>query len=191
MVVSPLPPASSQPSLQDQQRWMQQPLPPLAGRGAQMCLSHQLLFGQRWQNLRLQLHGQPGNSPACPAMPCALVLGFQQVPAPLRALMLCIWCLQAQATPPSCGTRQHTQTAVVWGCPGGPEGICGSRFFPQLRIQHPEGIQPGKRDKAFGVLPPCALTSVGLSIAVCLQERQVHPFLVEMRHRGRLRGPLG
>uniref|UniRef100_A0A493TNA8 Uncharacterized protein n=1 Tax=Anas platyrhynchos platyrhynchos TaxID=8840 RepID=A0A493TNA8_ANAPP len=27
------------------------PLPPLAGRGAQMCLSHQLLLGQRWQDL--------------------------------------------------------------------------------------------------------------------------------------------
>lgn len=55
------PPAlpSSRPSLQDQQRRLQQPLPALAGRGAQVCLSHQLLPGQRRQNLRVQLHSQP------------------------------------------------------------------------------------------------------------------------------------
>lgn len=61
---------SSQPSLQDQQCRLQQPLPPLAGRGAQVCLSHQLLLGQRWQNLCLQLHSQPGNSLPAPACTC-------------------------------------------------------------------------------------------------------------------------
>lgn len=140
---------SSQPSLQDQQCRLQQPLPPLTRRGAQVCLSYQLLLGQRWQNLCLQLHGQPGNSlpaPACTCLhghpPCgvrvpvlmcmSLLPWFHQVPAPLLVLVptLCIWVLvcarllQARATPPSCGTFQHIQTAVIWGCPGEPETFC-------------------------------------------------------------------
>lgn len=61
----------------------------------------------------------------------SLLPWFCQVPAPLLVLVpaLRIWVLvrtgllQARATPPSCGTSQHIQTAVVWGCPGEPETL--------------------------------------------------------------------
>lgn len=133
---------SSQPPLQDQQCRLQQPLPPLAGRGAQMCLSHQLLLGQRWQDLRLQLHSQPGNNqPACGDVSMASVcLGLHThcscevqscsssgsccgsvralVQAPCIGWWHCTCLLLAWATPPSCGTSQHIQTAA----PGVSEG---------------------------------------------------------------------
>lgn len=48
-----------------------------------MCLSHQLLPGQRWQNLRVQLHSQPGK--ALPACPC-LSLPAWEFPVPVSLL---------------------------------------------------------------------------------------------------------
>lgn len=203
---------SSQPPLQDQQRRLQQPLPALAGWGAQVCLSHQLLPGQRWQNLRVQLHSQPGKPlPACPCLsltvPDCLGIPCAHVPPAV---------VSPDCSTVFCGCRQHLLPLAfhVWGCSGVPETLQLWNVLLSLKPQGRGGVKAllwvgiweylegTAQDrcpwlsslgmKSFGVPPPHPEPPHELlSPSVCLQERQVHPFLVEMRHRGRLRGPVG
>lgn len=58
---------SAQSPLQGQQWWLQQPVPAVPRGRAQMCLPHQLLPGQRWAHLCVQLHSEPGE--AVPQIP--------------------------------------------------------------------------------------------------------------------------
>lgn len=53
---------STQSPLQGQQWWLQQPVPAVPWGRPQMCLSHQLLPGQRWAHLCVQLHSKPGEA---------------------------------------------------------------------------------------------------------------------------------
>lgn len=220
----PVPP-SSRPSLQDQQRRLQQPLPPFAGRGAQVRLSHQLLLGQRRQNLRLQLHGQPGNGlrgrvrPAIRVPPAVCVPPAAVSPCPSPSAVSGCWCLGNTSLLwhfPACTTRSYlgvprgAGTLWLWNdplsVPSVPHTMVGLGLrLLQVRTQSVLGLlgqgqhgdqcpwQSSLGAEPSGVLPPHSKTPSEpcFSVTVCLQERQVHPFLVEMRHRGRLRGPFG
>lgn len=53
---------SAQSPLQGQQRRLQQPVPAVPRGRPQVRLSHQLLPGQRWAHLRVQLHSKPGEA---------------------------------------------------------------------------------------------------------------------------------
>lgn len=190
-----------------------------------MCVSHQLLLGQRWQNLRVQLHGQPGNAPrACtvPAWLCCAPACCGSVQAPVRVRCIGLRCIALGCGALGCGALGcgAGNASLLWHFAARADCGCGVQLWGAAALPVAQRWDPGLvqvgvlryrsvwdgtvwRSEAFaggggflGVSPshlgsPSELPSwiCSRSVAVCLQERQMHPFLVEMRHRGRLRGP--